>query len=60
MGAFWTSFAKTGNPNSGSISPVTWPAWDPTTRLSLVLNLTMNTESSGEMCGFWDALDYFF
>ncbi len=58
MGAFWTSFAKTGNPNGGG--GTTWPAWDTQTRMTLVLNDTLMTESTADGndvdCDFWDSL----
>ena len=50
MGQYWTNFAKGIAPSSD------WPAWDPTTRISKVLNVTETTETTSELCGFWDSL----
>jgi len=63
MVRYWTRFAKTGDPNGGN-DPVC-PAWSPTTRTTLVLNDTLlpglTTESTNDMCGFWDSVGgYFF
>ena len=50
MGVYWTNFAKGLAPSSD------WPAWAPATRISKVLNVSETTESTSELCGFWDSL----
>jgi len=58
MEAAWGNFAKTGNPN-GPGAP-NWPPWEPSSRLTLVLNDTMQTESTASLCGFWDSVGGYF
>ena len=50
MGERWTNFAKGVPPSTD------WPSWDPSTRSTLVLNISETVESSVELCGFWDSL----
>ena len=50
MGEYWTNFAKGVAPSSA------WPPWSPSTRSTLVLNLTETVESTSGLCGFWDSL----
>lgn len=61
MTAFWAAFAKGGDPNGPSGSTA-WPAWTAGTRMTLVLDETLATESTVGMCGFWDTVSqgYYF
>jgi para-nitrobenzyl esterase len=54
MMGYWTSFAKTGNPN-GSGRPQ-WPELKPENPQVQVLDLSVRPEPAGivERCGFWD------
>ncbi|XP_029940825.1 bile salt-activated lipase-like [Salarias fasciatus] len=48
MIAYWTNFAKTGDPNSGGLSvPVTWPRFNSNTHQFLELNHDTNSKSVG-------------
>jgi len=62
MVTYWTNFAKYGNPNGQSNSDLfSWPVWEPTNRNRIVLNTNLSSESTSEICGFWDSLGgYFF
>ncbi|KAL3041281.1 hypothetical protein OYC64_019474 [Pagothenia borchgrevinki] len=43
MIAYWTNFARTGDPNEGELSvPVTWPTFNSTGQKFLELNSKMN------------------
>ncbi|XP_068430120.1 bile salt-activated lipase-like [Clinocottus analis] len=44
--AYWTNFARTGNPNKGNLKvPVTWPAFTTTEQQFLDINAKMNESS---------------
>ncbi|TNN43545.1 Bile salt-activated lipase [Liparis tanakae] len=46
--AYWTNFARTGNPNKGTLKvPVTWPAFTRTEPQFLDINAKMNDSSIG-------------
>ncbi|XP_034402891.1 bile salt-activated lipase-like [Cyclopterus lumpus] len=46
--AYWTNFARTGNPNKGNLKvPVTWPAFTSTEAQFLDINAKMNESSTG-------------
>uniref|UniRef100_A0A8C8DII2 Carboxylic ester hydrolase n=1 Tax=Oryzias sinensis TaxID=183150 RepID=A0A8C8DII2_9TELE len=50
MIAYWTNFAKTGDPNSGGLSvPVTWPAFTNADHKFLEINANINSASVREM-----------
>ena len=55
---YWTTFVKTGNPNTAS-QPA-WPVWDPSTRNALLIQtpIPVVTNASIAPCGLWDALGY--
>eukprot|EP01129_Flabellula_baltica_P010487 TRINITY_DN4438_c0_g1_i1.p1 TRINITY_DN4438_c0_g1~~TRINITY_DN4438_c0_g1_i1.p1 ORF type:complete len:564 (-),score=93.61 TRINITY_DN4438_c0_g1_i1:2-1669(-) len=58
--SYWTSFARTGNPNSQSgYTPVIWPRYDNTTDLNLILDLEQSVQVhlKEKKCDFWD--EYF-
>jgi len=56
---YWTSFAKFGDPNLSNPPPaVTWPEYDPSQRMGLVLDETITTESSLDLCSFWDNIGF--
>ncbi|XP_068585582.1 bile salt-activated lipase-like [Cebidichthys violaceus] len=47
--AYWTNFARTGNPNKGNLKvPVTWPAFTSTEPQFLDINAKMNESSTGQ------------
>ncbi|XP_060940890.1 bile salt-activated lipase-like [Limanda limanda] len=49
MIAYWTNFARTGDPNEGELSvPVTWPEFNSTSHLFLEINSNMNKDSVGQ------------
>jgi len=62
---YWVNFAKTGNPNNGTATAGSaaadfpFPAWDPVARTNIVLDTTLSTESSAQLCALWDELGYF-
>lgn len=39
-------------------SKFTWPTWDPTARVNIVLQDTFATENSVDLCTFWDDQGY--
>ncbi|XP_054468623.1 bile salt-activated lipase-like [Anoplopoma fimbria] len=46
--AYWTNFARTGNPNKGNLKvPVTWPAFTSADQQFLEINAKMNESSTG-------------
>ncbi|XP_077944355.1 bile salt-activated lipase isoform X2 [Gasterosteus aculeatus] len=46
--AYWTNFARTGNPNKGNLEvPVTWPAFTSTEPQFVDINAKMNVSSTG-------------
>uniref|UniRef100_A0A8C7X5Y2 Carboxylic ester hydrolase n=1 Tax=Oryzias sinensis TaxID=183150 RepID=A0A8C7X5Y2_9TELE len=50
MIAYWTNFAKTGDPNSGDLKvPVAWPKFQNTDHKFLEINAKTNSESVNEM-----------
>ncbi|RVE65407.1 hypothetical protein OJAV_G00116210 [Oryzias javanicus] len=50
MIAYWTNFAKTGDPNSGDLKvPVAWPKFQNTDHKFLEINARTSTESVQEM-----------
>jgi len=58
---YWTNFAHNGNTNLGATVSLQWPAFNNQTKLNILFNVTLATESwlSG-YCDFWDSLGYFF
>ncbi|XP_034752627.1 bile salt-activated lipase-like isoform X1 [Etheostoma cragini] len=47
--AYWTNFARTGNPNIGNLKvPVTWPQFTSTGQQFLDINAKMNASSVGQ------------
>ena len=70
MDSLWTAFIKNGKENvdnDGNLRVVTtsgvltWPLWNETTRLNLVINDTFSTEDSVDLCtNLWDKLGYNF
>jgi len=57
MTYFWTSFGKSGNPNSDNV-PFTWPLWNRSQGNRIVLDLTLNITSGykTEKCQFWEGI----
>ena len=54
---YWTTFAKTGAPNSSA--EVAWPGYDATSDPYLVLGtpIAASTQLKTALCDFWDALN---
>uniref|UniRef100_A0A8C9YYW3 Carboxylic ester hydrolase n=1 Tax=Sander lucioperca TaxID=283035 RepID=A0A8C9YYW3_SANLU len=48
MIAYWTNFAKTGDPNKGESVPVTWPRFTSTEHQYLEINSKMNKNYVGQ------------
>ncbi|KAM3600368.1 uncharacterized protein V6R79_022172 [Siganus canaliculatus] len=49
MIAYWTNFARTGDPNKGNLKvPVTWPEFTTTGHKYLDINAKMNDSSTGQ------------
>ncbi|XP_053266956.1 bile salt-activated lipase [Pleuronectes platessa] len=49
MIAYWTNFARTGDPNKGELSvPVTWPEFTSTSHQFLDINSNMKNDSVGQ------------
>jgi para-nitrobenzyl esterase len=57
---YWTSFAKTGNPNSSRPAQPNWPAYTPAGDTVMHLNLPASKASSGyadeHSCPFWQPI----
>ena len=58
MQAYWTSFAKTGDPGTGGAGGVAWPAYDPArdTYLGLGDPVAGAAGLRSSLCDFWDTL----
>eukprot|EP00047_Mylnosiga_fluctuans_P002809 m.226020 g.226020 ORF g.226020 m.226020 type:complete len:533 (+) comp11358_c0_seq1:20-1618(+) len=54
MTAYWTSFARTGMPNA----TFPWPVYNATSRPNIILQETMTTENTVELCSMWDMIGY--
>lgn len=58
MAAYWTNFARTGNPNQGNMSvPVKWVPYTNKSRFGLVFNTKETTivkDFRVEECAFWN------
>lgn len=44
--------------SKGGAKPMKWPVWDSDSRPNLRLNTTLGTESSKDLCEFWDKIGY--
>ena len=58
--AYWTNFAKTGNPGTGGTAGVAWPAYNASTDTVLDIDIPVSTISGlkTEQCNFWDTVPY--
>lgn len=54
---YWTSFAHSGDPNSGG-TQMFWPKYDPTNRQTLLIDEQMTVASTAPLCEFWDKIGY--
>jgi len=63
MGAYWTNFAISGDPNTPNpvAQYVNWPIFETSTSIDLQFNTPSFTESFifKEKCDFWDSIGYF-
>jgi carboxylesterase type B len=56
--AWWSNFIHTSNPNNGTSGlPLFWPEIINTTRTNIVINDTINVESTDGLCQFWASKD---
>jgi len=63
MVAYWTNFARTGDPNYPLKVPLVWPAFGSSSDQYLELRTPQSTIITGlrkEQCDFWDKLGYHF
>jgi len=61
MVTYWTNFAHNSNPNQGIAVPIQWPSFNNASKLNILLDVPLSTESwIPEYCDFWDKLGYFF
>lgn len=62
FGAYWTNFARTGNPNKGTQNaPLNWPAYDVTNRYNVELAAPSAYLVKGlrdSHCNWWDEKGY--
>lgn len=60
MAAYWTNFAKSGNPNHPRAVTPTWPAYHPLADASMefVTPPKVQTGLRASYCDFWDRLGY--
>ena len=57
MMGYWTNFAKTGDPNGGSLLP--WPKYNTTDKQRMYLNLSPKVQATDNVdkCEFWSKHD---
>ena len=60
MTDYWVNFARTGNPNGGSLSP--WPRYDTERERTLILDESNGvvTRYHAQECAFMDSLALIF
>ena len=60
MQRYWTNFAKTGNPSSGTDVPVAWPLASATKSgvLKLAWPIVAGPSSGGRQCEMWNKIGY--
>jgi para-nitrobenzyl esterase len=58
MANLWTSFARTGSPNTARLPTTSWPAYDLGSDQHLILDdqLAAGNHLEQEQCDFWDSL----
>jgi len=58
FGTYWTNFAKSHNPNTPAKPPLTWPQYEKSSDLNMVLKETPVIQSGlvSDLCDFWDTL----
>jgi carboxylesterase type B len=65
FGAYWTSFAKSTSGDPNSVATPTWPMYNNTAEMNVILQTPqIGTESfktwDNEICAFWDKVGYNF
>ena len=60
MQRYWTNFAKTGNPSSGTDVPVAWPLASSIKSgvLKLAWPIVAGTSTAGRQCEMWNKIGY--